>query len=169
MDDLVGRGVAEMTGRGVGLGLGVFVGGGNGLGDGVLVAGIGAVDVGDICVGIGVLVALIPGVEVGIGVSGGLIVQVGVEVAWVVGNGVADCPGPLVAVALSKLFAVGVSVKEISPMKDKVGVGVGDGSLGVIIAISGNPPVSRGSSIPSKSWMISRPIAGTGRVISSTP
>ena len=55
------------------------------------------------------------------------------------------------AVALSKLFAVGVAVKGISTMKGNVGVGVGDGSLGVIKAISSIPPVSGGSSIPSKS------------------
>jgi len=42
---------------------------------------MGAVAVGSIWVGIGVLVAFIPGVEVGIGVLGGLIVEVGIGVA----------------------------------------------------------------------------------------
>ncbi len=73
--------VAEMSGRGVGLGLGVFVGGGSWLGDGTLVAGMVAVADGGFWVGIGVLVAFIPGVEVGMGVSGGLIVEVGIGVA----------------------------------------------------------------------------------------
>jgi len=65
VDDRVGRAVAGVSGGGVGLGLGGFVGGGAGLGKAVLVAGFGTVAVGIIWVGSGVLVALIPGVEVG--------------------------------------------------------------------------------------------------------
>ena len=61
--------------------MGVFVGGGSGLGDGLLVAGIVAVADGGFWVSIGVLVALIPGVEVGMGVFGGPIVEVGMGVS----------------------------------------------------------------------------------------
>ena len=59
MDDRVGRGVGELTGKGVGLGL--FVG----CGTGVLVGNIVAVAFGGGCVGTVVLVALVPGVADG--------------------------------------------------------------------------------------------------------
>ena len=71
-----------------------------------------------------------------------------------------------VAVGSSGISLVAVPMKGIN--SPKVAVGVGVRVPGVITAISGTPPVAGGSFIPSKSLIMSRPIAGTERIISST-
>ncbi|MGW8144019.1 MAG: hypothetical protein ACWGN2_06460, partial [Anaerolineales bacterium] len=53
---------------------------------------------------------------------------------------------------------VSVTVEGIIPLAVAVEFGVG--VKGIITAISGAPPVSGGLLIPSKSLMISKPIAG---------
>jgi hypothetical protein len=89
--------------------------------------------------------------------------------------GVATLPPPGGEVSRGSLVAVvppgsapwGVSVAGGLPLQGSVGVG--EGEPGVAKAISTGRPVSGGWSIPSKSWMISSPITGTGTGISSTP
>jgi hypothetical protein len=160
----VGGGTGELTGCGVGLGGGELVGG-SGLGKGVFVDAGGSV-------GLGVLVAD-SGVELGMLVSGGCRVgsgpccvvvaagppRVGVDVALV--TGVADEPAGLVAV-LSRGGEI-----DVPPADCKVAVGVGleDGAS----ATPSGRVISEGVLTPSKSWMISSPIAGTDTGISSIP
>ena len=74
--------------------------------------------------------------------------------------------GLSVAVGSTGISLVAVPVDGRNP--PEVAVGVGVGVPGVITAISGAPPVSGGLFIPSKSLIMSRPIAGTERKISST-
>ena len=138
---------------GAGLGKGVFVGDGGRVGSGVLVAdarvGLGTAVSGGWRVGGGSSVVSVP-----VGTAG---VDVGV---WLV-TGVADAEGGLVAVP-----PVGGEI-DVPPTKGSaaVGVGVGDETR----ATPSARPVSGGSLTPSKSWMISRPMAGTETGISSTP
>lgn len=160
----MGGGTGVLTGCDVGLGGGVLVGG-LGLGKGVFVGCGGRV-------GCGVLVAE-AGVRLGTAVSGGWRVGsgpcwvpvaagaagVGVEVS--LAAGVADETGGLVAVTPGG-GDTGVPPEEGS---EAVGVGVGDGTS----ATPSGRSVPGGVFTPSKSWMISRPIAGTERGISSTP
>lgn len=81
--------------------------------------------------------------------------------------GVADSRCSLVGVLPAGSLASGVEVQTSVPLHGNVGVG--EGNLGVTKAISAGLPVSGGAFIPNKSWMISKPIAGTDTGISSTP
>lgn len=80
------------------------------------------------------------------------------------GLNVAVEPGIFVAVGTIGTSLVGVITEGNEPKTVEVAVGV----FGMITAISGNPPVSGGLSTPSKSLMISNPMAGTECIISST-
>ena len=89
--------------------------------------------------------------------------------SWEVGVGVRFKTGVAVFLGcpVAVLSAGGwVDVAGSSPVQGKVGVGVG---LRVTNAMPPGRPVSGGEFIPSKSWMISNPMAGTETGISSTP
>lgn len=183
VDDRVGRGVGELSGNGVGGGLGVLVGGGNGVlvggGNWVFVGSWVGIAVGAGWVGKGVFVTIFSCVAVGIGVFVGFgekLVEVAVSVADDIGKfvGVEVCCGEEVCVERGSSVAVGssgislVSVPLGGILPEKTIVGVGVSVAGTITAISGTPPVSGGLSIPNKSLIMSSPIAGTERTISST-
>lgn len=178
MDDRVGCGVGELAGGGGDVGLGgVFVGAGKGVLVGTIVGTIVGIIVGGSWVGSVVFVAFCPGVAVGVFVlvaTGGGFVQDGVSVGFRVGKlvelaegrgmDVAVDPGLSVAVGFTGTSVVGVNPEGNDPKTVEVGVGVN----GIITAISGDLPVSGGLLIPSKSLMMSKPIAGTECIISST-
>ena len=169
VEERVGRGVGEYAGGCVGL-VGEVLVGTIGLGPGVLVAsGCGGwgVCVGDDFVGLGQEVGV--GWSVVLGPWGGLVFTGSPEVAVGVRIYVAVtvCPGCSVGGFSPGGISPGVDVAGGSPTNRKVGVGVG--SAGVTRAIPPDRPVSGGRAIPSKSWMISNPIAGTDTGISSTP
>lgn len=90
-----------------------------------------------------------------------------VGVARLPPSGVEVSRGSLVAVVPPGSAPWGVSEAGELPLQGSVGVG--EGEAGVANAISTGRPVSGGWFNPSKSWMISRPITGTGTGISSTP
>jgi hypothetical protein len=89
---------------------------------------------------------------------------VGVAERW--GMAVAVERGFSVAVGRSGISLVAVLVGGRNPPKVAVGVRVG---VSVITANSGTPPVSEAVSMPSKSRIMSNPIAGTEWIIVSTP
>lgn len=172
VEERVGRGVGEFCVCGVGLGLGVLVAG-TGVGKGVLVAGA-AVGAWGVLVaaggaGLGCLVAV--GMGVLVGENGCPVAVGGCGVAVEVGRfplpGGEVSRGSLLAVPPPDSSPWGVSVTGGLPLHGSVEVG--EGEAGVANAISSGRPVSGGWDKPSKSWMISRPITGTGIGISSTP
>ena len=127
-------------------------------------------------VGCGVLVGgtvggFPPGWEVLVGTLG---VLVAAGRGWVtVGVGERTTPGVAVSTGLlvgllspGSVF-LGVGAPGKVPSSDDVGVG--EGKFGVTSAIPAGLPVSGGWFMPSKSWRISNPIAGTETGISSTP
>ena len=132
--------------------------GGGSVGCVVLVAGA---DVGlDQEVAVGRVVAL--------GSCGGLVStgswEVGVDVCVRFTMGVAVFFGRSVGLLPPGNPDPGVAVNGRAPGNGSVGVGVG-----VTSAMLPGLPVSGGTLTPSKSWMISRPMAGTDIGISSTP
>jgi hypothetical protein len=144
----------------------VFVGD-TGLGGGVLVGGFGGISVGcGVLVGGGLLAV---GGNVAVGSWGGLVATG----ATSVGVGVRTTAGGTVLVALLVgVLTLGVALPGVDvagrlPAENSVGVGVGED--GVTCAILSRLPVSGGRLTPSRSWIISNPIAGTDTGISSTP
>jgi hypothetical protein len=124
-----------------------------------------------------VLVAIFLDVAVGICVfvaAGEFSVQVAVGVASNAGGLVEVAVGRGLEVAVDRGLSVAVDSAVASLVAVPVGginsklVGVGVGVPVEIATISGIPPVSGGLLIPSKSRIMSRPIAGTEGRISST-